>query len=122
MAKVRHLYPPLAKWTGARRVKLTLSNHVADALLTLLQEVIATGNVPLDTAANVGRRAAQTLAAEILKARPHLQYLEDGEPYSTKLPESQALSLLAWMLSSPTANQPTHDLRPLLDTLHQLLS
>ncbi len=124
MAKVRQLYPPLAKWTqnmtGRARMRLALPSEVAGSLEQLLMRVAATPNVPLDSAASAGRRAAQTLACE-LQLRPALHHRKIGQLVRLTVPESEALTLLAWLLSSPATNDPTHRLRPLIDILHQLL-
>lgn len=122
MAKTIRLHPPLAKWSGAaRQVRLTLDYNAAHDLYVLLLTVAQTANVPLDTAANAGRRAAQTLATEILQ-RPALRHYDLGDGLRMTVKQSEGLSLLAWLMSSPHTRKLPTTLQPLLNALHQLLS
>lgn len=123
MAKVRQMYAPLAVWAGGhrRRVRLVMPYHLNCAVYELLVSVASTANVPLKDATTVGRRAAQTLATEMMR-RPAMSVMDASNRARLTVPESEALSLLAWMLSSPSTNDTGHPLRPLIDSLHQLLS
>jgi hypothetical protein len=123
MAKVRQLYAPLAVWAGGRgrRVRLVMPYHLNCAVYELLVSVARTANVPLADASTVGRRAAQTLATEIMR-RPAMSMMDKSQRARLTVSESEALSLLAWMLSSPTTDDASHPLRPLIDSLHRLLT
>lgn len=122
MAKVRKKpTPPLAAWSGAaRKVRLVLPYHLNCALYELLGGVASTRKDRIDTPGGVGRRAAQALATEI-RRRPAMSMMQPDQKSRMTVPESEALTLLAWMLSSPTTDDPWHPLRPLIDSLHQML-
>lgn len=122
MAKVREMYPPLAKWSGAaRKVRLVLPYRMNCAVYELLVGVAKTSNVPLNNPADAARRAAQTLATEMMR-RPAMSMMGPDHKSRMTVPESEALTLLAWMLSSPATDDTGHPLRPLIDSLHQLLT
>ena len=122
MAKVIKMHKPLAKWSGAKRqVLLTMPKDINCALYMVLLEVTQTDNVPLGDATSTARRAAQTLATEIMR-RPAMNRLDAGLAASMTVPQSEALTLLAWLLSSPRNTDAAGPLRRLSDALHQLLS
>jgi hypothetical protein len=116
------MYPPLATWSGAaRQVRLVLPYRMNCAVYELLVNVAKTANVPLSNPTDVARRAAQTLATEMMR-RPAMSTMGPDLKSSMTVPQSEALSLLAWMLSSPATDDAGHPLRPLIDSLHQLLT
>lgn len=121
MAKVIRMHPPLAKWSGSGKVRLALPVGTACEFMFLLEDVVRTSNSPLSTPADVAKRAAQTLASETL-ARPAIQNRQTGQGFQLTVPQSQALTLLAWLLSSPRTDDAASRLRPLLTDLHQLLT
>jgi hypothetical protein len=114
----------LAKWSSPlnARVRLTLPPHMAADFQDVLVDVMQTQKDRISSPAGAAKAAAQNLATEMLCRRPMLCNLELKGELRLTVPHSEALTLLAWLMSSPRTDDAAAPLRLLIDALYRLLS
>ena len=114
---------PLAAWSGSSgKVRLVLPTRMADHFRWLLIDVTRLKTVRLNTPTSAAQAAAKSLASDMVMRRAVVMSDALEQPLRLTVPHSEALTLLAWLLSSPRTDDAASPLRLLIDALYQLLS
>lgn len=109
------------RWAGPlTKVQLIVPRYMVGDFKAMLQDVVRLPAACIDTPAGAARAAAKHLAFEILCRPPWMRSEERDADLRMTVPKSEAMTLLAWLLSSTRTDDAASPLRLLIDGLYQL--
>jgi hypothetical protein len=115
--------PPMAAWSGTTgKVRLVLPYYRAADLHAMLEDFSRLPAVRISTSTGVARMAAKSLATEMLTRRAIVVSNALQTDLRMTVPQSEALTLLAWLVVSDRTADAAAPLRLLIDALYRLLS